>query len=219
MPETRQQEFVGKIKKCPNCGQVLQTFLAKCPSCGLELSEDVSGNTKSVLDFYDAYTKETDIKRQIAIVSSFPVANTKSELYQFAILADSQMESYQDAVTKKTSIFSFMSAYYGLLTGGLIGRKNRNTEDMKKELFSAWQAKLDEICTRASLVFSSGDNELMQILKIRDKANQKILESKKKQTAKIAFLVAIIVAVLIIEFFALGRFDIQIPEKVTRGGK
>ena len=33
----RQQEYVGKIYKCPNCGEVLNSFVRNCPSCGFEL--------------------------------------------------------------------------------------------------------------------------------------------------------------------------------------
>lgn len=34
---TRNQEFVGKLYKCPNCGEVLKSFEINCPSCGYEL--------------------------------------------------------------------------------------------------------------------------------------------------------------------------------------
>lgn len=34
----RQQEYVGKILKCPNCGEVLKSFEGICPACGHEIS-------------------------------------------------------------------------------------------------------------------------------------------------------------------------------------
>ena len=34
---SRQIEYAGKIFKCPNCGEVLHSFVRNCPSCGLEL--------------------------------------------------------------------------------------------------------------------------------------------------------------------------------------
>ena len=33
----RQQEFAGKIYKCPNCGETLKTIVRNCPTCGFEL--------------------------------------------------------------------------------------------------------------------------------------------------------------------------------------
>lgn len=32
----RKEEYEGKLYKCPNCGQVLRSFLSHCPSCGME---------------------------------------------------------------------------------------------------------------------------------------------------------------------------------------
>lgn len=34
----RQQEFVGKVYKCPNCGCVISETTAICPSCGMKIS-------------------------------------------------------------------------------------------------------------------------------------------------------------------------------------
>ena len=34
----RQQEYIGKIFKCPNCGEVISQSAARCPSCGYEIS-------------------------------------------------------------------------------------------------------------------------------------------------------------------------------------
>ena len=33
----RQQEYSGKLIKCPNCGEVLSSFTVNCPVCGYEL--------------------------------------------------------------------------------------------------------------------------------------------------------------------------------------
>lgn len=40
----RQQEFVGKIYKCPNCGEVLKSFEINCPACGHELRGTKASN-------------------------------------------------------------------------------------------------------------------------------------------------------------------------------
>lgn len=39
----RQQEYVGKVLKCPSCGEVLDSFKTHCPSCGYEIR-----NTRAV---------------------------------------------------------------------------------------------------------------------------------------------------------------------------
>lgn len=34
-----QQEYAGKIYKCPNCGEILKSFEINCPACGFELRD------------------------------------------------------------------------------------------------------------------------------------------------------------------------------------
>ena len=47
----RQQEFKGKVMKCPNCGEVLKSFDGICPSCGLEInSVKMSVSFKTFVD-------------------------------------------------------------------------------------------------------------------------------------------------------------------------
>ena len=35
--EKRQTVHQGKIYKCPNCGEVLKSFVTNCPTCGYEI--------------------------------------------------------------------------------------------------------------------------------------------------------------------------------------
>ena len=35
--DKRRTVFEGVIHKCPNCGEVLNAFIAECPTCGYEL--------------------------------------------------------------------------------------------------------------------------------------------------------------------------------------
>ena len=46
----REQEYVGTIRKCPNCGAELQSFTGICPSCGHELNDNRVND--SVKDFF-----------------------------------------------------------------------------------------------------------------------------------------------------------------------
>ena len=33
----RKVTYDGKLHKCPNCGEILNSFVANCPACGYEL--------------------------------------------------------------------------------------------------------------------------------------------------------------------------------------
>lgn len=41
---TRTQEFVGTIRKCPNCGAIVEAFQTRCSSCDFELNNVKSNN-------------------------------------------------------------------------------------------------------------------------------------------------------------------------------
>lgn len=197
MPETRKQEFVGTIKKCPQCGQVLKSFQAKCPACGHELGGADAGKTNSVTEFFNKYSAETDIARQVALINAFPIPNTKADLYEFAMLAQQNIESYYRALDRKAGffslMFSFMGNYYSLLFGGLFGRKKRDKENGMKDVVSAWEAKFEQVCARAVIIYASGDEERAKITAMREELSQSILASQKRRRIKIGMTVGVIV--------------------------
>ena len=48
----RKTVYEGEIRKCPNCGEVIDAFTAKCPACGFEL------NSKKVSSVLQDFIKE-----------------------------------------------------------------------------------------------------------------------------------------------------------------
>ena len=48
----RQQEYAGKIIKCPNCSEVLKPLDAICPACGHEI------NSKKVSESFRIFVDE-----------------------------------------------------------------------------------------------------------------------------------------------------------------
>ena len=89
----RQQEFAGKIIKCPNCGEVLESFTSKCPSCGCE----IRGRTAvaSVKELFSNIQQAKNDKEIIRLIKTFPVPNSKEDILEFMVLASSNFsESY-----------------------------------------------------------------------------------------------------------------------------
>lgn len=41
----QRQSFVREIKKCPNCGAIIDSYTAKCPDCGVELNNTENGKS------------------------------------------------------------------------------------------------------------------------------------------------------------------------------
>lgn len=129
----RETVFEGKIHKCPNCGEILNSFLANCPSCGWEVRDAKATDSvkefarklelieakkmpyfegrpsimKSLLgrDFRDEDDEKAarrDFEKQKALeketlIKSFVIPNTKEDIYEFAILAMSNMSTDDDS--------------------------------------------------------------------------------------------------------------------------
>lgn len=85
----RKMEYDGEVHKCPNCGEVIGAFVARCPSCGYELRGTQSAN--SIRDFSNKIEKVTTDDQKVTLIRNFPVSNTKEDIFEFMILASSNI--------------------------------------------------------------------------------------------------------------------------------
>jgi hypothetical protein len=81
--------FDGKIHKCPNCGSRLDAFEHKCKDCGYELRDSNIANV--VKEFADKIEKTKSVSKKNELISNFYIPNTKEDIYEFFILAISNL--------------------------------------------------------------------------------------------------------------------------------
>lgn len=101
----RTTTYEGSIHKCPNCGEILNAFVSNCPVCGYELRD------ASASDAIEAFSKRIQRARTVQekanIINSFPIPNTKEDVWEFLILAHSNIEfESDDAVVRAWRIKS-----------------------------------------------------------------------------------------------------------------
>ena len=84
----------GTIRKCPNCGEVIEAFVGECPSCGYEFRE--TGVASSVQKFAAELSQADTDEQRAVIIRSFPIPNTKEDILEFMLLASSNIEGDQD---------------------------------------------------------------------------------------------------------------------------
>ena len=123
--QKRRVVFDGQVHKCPNCGELLKSFMANCPACGHELRDITSTSSvkqlalklqeiestrpakKRLLDH--TVVSKTD-EQKVTLIRSFSIPNTKEDLLEFFILASSNisMERYSsmDDVTESQKAVS-----------------------------------------------------------------------------------------------------------------
>lgn len=195
----RQQEFSGKIYKCPNCGEVLNSFISNCPSCRFELrGTKVTSAVKefaSKLEAIEArreYVKPLGVymqaamlqhisktdEQKISLIKNFSVPNTKEDILEFLILATSNVD---------------MDIYSTIMRTPTAG---------EKALTEAWNAKIKQVFAKAKNTFST-DSDFMKIQVLFDSCNADIKKHKKKKVIKSVLFLGLILMLIIAPFPAV----------------
>ena len=84
----RKTVYDGEIHKCPNCGEIMKSFVAECPSCGYEFRSHDSNNSIVTLvkkleeiKATDSKSKGDILKKKTELIKAFPIPNTKEEVW------------------------------------------------------------------------------------------------------------------------------------------
>lgn len=87
----RKTVYEGNLHKCPNCGDLMEPFEIKCAVCGYELRN--ARATVSVKEFELKLERTKSVDNRIALIKTFSIPNAKEDIYDFFILAISNVEA------------------------------------------------------------------------------------------------------------------------------
>lgn len=189
----RQQEYAGKILKCPNCGELISSFVVNCPACGYEVRavkgttsvrelslrlEAIEANRDTVphrvgdkrVGYHERLIIEAEITKKTAeqkatLIRTFPIPTTKEDLYEFLVLAFSNISMKLDEGSNETNVSD------------------------------AWDAKFEQAYEKARLSFgNTQDFEKIQTLYSKKEAEV------KRRNKRSVFLVIGIIAVILVPF-------------------
>lgn len=173
----RRTVYSGEIHKCPQCGEVLEAFVAVCPTCGYELRDTKASNSVRELamqlqqiesgrtskssslfgqKLFSKHPNDIDEKK-INLITSFAVPNTKEDILEFAILAASNVDrnAYDES--------------YGYLSQKMNARR--------RDVSSAWMSKLEQAYQKAKIVLV-GDPRLNEIQALYDSTHKSVNKMK-----------------------------------------
>ena len=203
-PSKRKEVFVGEVRKCPNCGQTINAFVASCPSCGYEFRNvetssavkefekrlrEIENNRKPSTSFSN-FSKaigagRTDYADEqiINLIRNFSVPNTKDDLYEFLMLAVSNIN---------TSLLSANNSQ----DVGLNGVYELNVAKAKND---AWIAKMEQVYQKAELMFSDKP-DFQKIKFVHDQTMDSVEEEKRRKNNRERFLVIFLIVFVLFLF-------------------
>lgn len=197
----RHMQYDGVIHKCPNCGEILNSFTSNCPSCGYELrdvsaassvkqlsnkleeieSKRVYRKSKNLYSLLYGTQQMTEIdEKKINLIRNFAIPNTKEDLLEFIILAESNI--YVDLYDTGANV---------VMPG-----------DPRKELSNAWEAKFEQAYNKACYMFSKTDD--FKIIDNIYKSNkQKIKKAKYKTVIRLVSIFGILFLMLLLLIYSI----------------
>lgn len=202
----RKIEYVGKILKCPNCGQELRSFETDCPACGLELREVRAVSSVRELSlkieaieahrerekksiFSQKFVSKTD-EQKVSLIKSFPIPNAKEDLLEFMILATSNIDlndyKYGDTPMNASS----------------------------RALSDAWLSKSEQAYQKAKRSISNDDSLFIEIEDLYYDIKDEINRKKRNYVAYIVILFAVMIAMAVVPLVLIATLSNKsTPEK------
>ena len=159
--QTKRVEQAGTVYKCPNCGEVLESMTAVCPACGYEIRNAKAANASK--EFSEKLSALASNEQKISLIQSFPIPNTKEDVYDFLILAAGNLN--------------------GLAQGVPIRSMDAAKEQI--DIAAAWYGKLHQCYQKASLLFKE-DAEFERVRSICAEADSSYRTANSRWKAELA---------------------------------
>ncbi len=202
--------YEGEIHKCPNCGEVLNSFMATCPTCSYEIrGAKVSGAVQELSDKLEELEAERQEgkglkglkqtlasrvgvsaidEKKISLIRNFAIPNTKEDILEFVILAASNIDEQRH-------------------------NDYADRTEAQKAISDAWEAKLNQAYQKAKVSFD-GTKEFQKIQQIYEEKDRSIAKTKKRKVMITTLMVVGIVAFLFIGYGALFFLSSEDSRKV-----
>lgn len=192
----RKTVYEGNLHKCPNCGEVLNSFVTNCPTCGheirdtqgvssvrqlaikLEQLESKRPPKKGTNIFTQTFSGGTQLQsideKKIDLIRNFSIPNTKEDVLEFIVLAAANID---------------------LKVYGLDSNRYQMFDPARRELSDAWLAKLEQADQKAEIMFG----HTQEYLSMRNVYENK-MKAIKKQKLQIVWLIAGVLGSLFVMF-------------------
>lgn len=192
--------YDGKIKKCPNCGELVDSFTLKCKACGYEFRDTNAVSSinelKKSLETINNSKQKDDIismtlgrvgertSKMVDVIKSFNIPNTKEDIIELMFLASSNI-IIDDSV-----------------------RANSYTKINENALSNAWKSKMEQAYQKAKITLyadpSFSQIENIYMLKINEIAKAKKTSAIKSTMIIIGCIAMLVMMIIFLMFVGRG---------------
>lgn len=212
----RENTFEGKIHKCPNCGEIIKAFSTKCPTCGyefrdtngssavaefakrleeIEATRKPAGKLSGLASAFGMKSSDGVDEKKENLIRNFTVPNTKEDIFEFLILASSNMD---------TSLFN---AYGNQMSPG--------ERQSRLNVTKAWIAKFEQTYEKAKLSFGT-DPDFEKIENIHKTKNKEIKRAKLKTPIILIALIGLLIAISVGPITAISLKEASMEKKLNK---
>lgn len=172
----RQTVYEGYIHKCPNCGEVLDSFLTNCPSCGYEIRDAKAVSTvrefAQKLERIEAQKMPT-VSEQKSVMKMVFGKDFKEKDEVEEAKNDFEKQKQKEKITLIIN-YSVPNTKEDILEFMLLAASNIDTKHGISDVVTkAWISKLEQVYQKAEI--SMGNHpDFVQIKNIYEKKHQQI---------------------------------------------
>ena len=169
----RKQIYEGDMHKCPNCGELLKSFLSNCPACGHEVRN---------VQISDSI-KELTTKLEKVDLREMPRSENKSFLKKTFGIDLKELNGYAEAERKefeeqkekdKANIiknFPIPNAKEDVLEFMILASSNMDKKVSKGIVYDAWKSKFEQAYQKAKLLFKD-ERIMIEIEQMHEKVKK-----------------------------------------------
>lgn len=198
----RKTIYDGSVHKCPNCGEIIGSFVTVCPTCGKEI--------RGVSSISSAHELSVKLER---ISAKMPIAEEKKSIMKMVFGKDFTSGSEANGVLsdferqkeeEKASLiinFTVPNSKEDIMEFMILAASNINVKKGIDDVITkAWIAKLDQIYQKAQFVLSS-QPDFERIQAIYTKKKKEVILKKLRP---VFWVVGELVALFAIILFGNG---------------
>lgn len=172
--------YEGNLHKCPNCGEVLEAFVANCPSCGHEIRDKRSSSS----------VRELAMKLERIEAQKMPAFEEKKSVMKMVFGKDLNDEDEVEKAREhfeeqkkheKANIiinYSVPNTKEDIMEFMLLASSNINVKyGIDDVVTKAWISKLEQVYEKAKLSMGNS-SDFIQIERIYDQKKKQIKDKK-----------------------------------------